>query len=65
METSDRLNQVMQGAIHMLDDLLKSRSRIPEQVVDLVHHTLNGAAQVIDYALDRGIATLPSREESN
>jgi len=63
MQKTDRLNQVMDGAIHLLDDLLKSRPRIPEQVVELVHQTLTGTAQVIGHALDRSLEVVsPSPE---
>jgi hypothetical protein len=61
MEKKDRLNQIMESAIHMLDDLLESRPRIPAPVVDLVHWTLTGTAHVIEFAVDRGLsaANLP------
>jgi hypothetical protein len=66
MQSPDRLNNIMGNAIHLLDDLLKSRPRIPDQVVDLVHWTLAGTAQIIDYAVDRGLAAAsrPSEKTS-
>ena len=63
MQSPDRLNRIMSNAIHMLDDLLKSRPRIPDQVVDLVHWTLAGTAQVIEYAVDRGLETADQPSE--
>ncbi len=63
MQTPDRLNQAMGGAIHLLDGLLKSRPKIPEPVVDLVYKTLIGTAQVIEYALDRGMEVVTKSPE--
>ena len=65
MQTPDRVNQIMGSAIHLLDDLLKSRPKIPEQVLDLVHWTLTGTAHVVEYALDRGLLETTSRVKAD